>query len=236
MSSHWAAFWKDQHDAFDSIMQINTEFFADQLRKKYLTRPGMEILDYGCGPGLMIDVLAFDHKLTGVDINGSFIAQCQSKHPGAQFIEISDDAETSKAILDETLDGKQFDIVVALSILQYFRDLSQVEALMSFLHRHVKANGKVILADVIDEKSNSMADAGSLMLWAIRKRKVWSLIGFIKYLMTSEYRKISREHKLLMLPARSVHELAIKIGFSIESVNGLTIHPSRTNYVLTRIE
>ncbi|MEJ7645148.1 MAG: methyltransferase domain-containing protein [Chryseolinea sp.] len=234
MSSEWATFWKDQDDAFDSIMQINTEFFADQLRKKYLIRPGMEILDYGCGPGLMIDVLAFDHKLTGVDINGSFIGQCQLKHPKAQFIEISDDPETTKAILDENLRGKQFDIVVALSILQYFQDLSQVEALLALLNRLIKVNGKVILADVSDENSNSMADAGSLLLWAFRKRKVRSFIGFINYLMTSEYRKISREHKLLMLSEGSVKDLALKTGFSVDVVNGLTIHPSRTNYVLTR--
>jgi 2-polyprenyl-3-methyl-5-hydroxy-6-metoxy-1,4-benzoquinol methylase len=234
MASGWAGFWSDQHDAFNSIMKINTEFFAHQLQKKFLATPGMQILDYGCGPGLMADVFARNSVFTGVDINDSFIRQCQVKHPESKFLRISEDLSASKIILDKHIRPNQFDIVVVLSIIQYFPAFTQVEALLALLREYTKANGKVILADVIDDDSKSWMDAGSLFVHAIRKNKLPSFIKFIQYLLTSDYRELSRTRKLLTVSQRDINQAATKFGFNLEVMKGMTIHPSRRNYILTK--
>lgn len=232
--NEWSGFWKTEGEAFSSIMKINTNYFALQLTRRLDVRTTDEILDYGCGPGLLADVLIPDgFHVQGVDINDFFVAECKRKYPDHNFLTISTELPATDQTLFKAFGEKKFDRIILLSILQYFKDHDEIELLLKMLQKYIKPGGMIILADVIDERTSSIKDLISLAYRSVITGKIVSLFRFVSYLLFSNYRKISRSRPLLALPSETVQTIASRSSFSVREVDGLTIHASRTNYILT---
>lgn len=236
MTSGWDNFWKGQKDSFGEIMRINTDFFGQQLARRLSLRPGDQILDYGCGPGYLADYFAGRNiSIVGADINEFFIAQCRSNHPDTLFIPITTDPARNQAILKTQLADRKFDYIVLLSIAQYFKDLDTLDRVVHLLTPFVAEGGRIIIADVIDEQTSAVRDVLSLFIHCLRKGRLVRFTRFILYLLFSDYRTISRNTELLKIPESFIAQTAIACGLYHEKVSGLTIHPTRTTYVLTRV-
>lgn len=234
-TSGWVNFWKDQKDSFYETMRINTVFFARQLEKLFHIKPSDQILDYGCGPGFLAD--AFGEKkisITGADINHFFIEQCKRNHAGSLFIYISTDIEETKRVFKEQLGAKKFDFIILLSITQYFDNVTVLDGVVKMLLSYLGENGKMIIGDVSDENTSSYRDALSLLFQCIKNGKPLAFFKFIFYLLFSSYNKLSKKEKLLKLSAQSIGQLAADNSLNYKKVEGLTIHASRTNYVLSK--
>ena len=234
-SSGWNTYWQNQGESFNAAMKIATGFFASQMETVFHINSNNEIFDYGCGPGFLIDGLAPRTKsIVGADINVFFLEQCRKNHPASLFINITTDVETNRRILNEQLEGRKFDYVVLLSISQYFKNMQELEKVVGMLFSCCKENGKIIVADVIDQNTSSLRDAISLFLHCLRKGKVMVFFSFMFYLLFSDYRKLSQKMKLLRVPEKAVSQMADRNGWHYKKIEGLTIHSSRTNYVFAR--
>ena len=234
-TSGWVNFWKDQKESFYETMRINTVFFARQLEKLFHIKPSHQILDYGCGPGFLADALGEKNiSITGADINHFFIEQCKRNHAGSLFLYISTDIEETKKIFEEQLGKKKFDFIILLSITQYFDNVTVLDTVVKMLVRYLSENGKIIVADVSDENTSSYRDALSLLFQCIKNGKPLAFFKFIFYLLFSSYNKLSKKEKLLKLSEQSIGQLAADNSLSYKKVEGLTIHASRTNYVLSK--
>ncbi|MBO9203664.1 MULTISPECIES: class I SAM-dependent methyltransferase [Niastella] len=230
----WGNFWQDQRQSFYAVMKMATSYFVSKFEKQYSLKPTDEIFDYGCGPGFVADSLAGrDSKITGADINDFFIAECRKNHPGGQFMVITTNTADNKKILEEQLSGRQFDYILLLSIIQYFKSSNDLDEVIDLLRGYLKASGKLIIADVLDENTSSIKDAFSLLMHCIRKGRIGAFVGFISYLMFSDYRKISKQNKLLLFSEETIRAIAASNGLRCEKVNGLTLQKSRSNYVLS---
>lgn len=231
----WGNFWKDQRQSFLAAMQIATGFFARQIHKRYQLQPADEIFDYGCGPGFVADVLAAQNiTLTGADINEFYIAQCRQHHPRSTFFNITTEVTANTQILARELQTKQFDTIIILSVAQYLKDTKELEQVLQMLQRYMKPQGRIILADIIDEKTSSVKDALSLLWYYVRIGKVPTFIRFMSYLFLSDYRKISGKMPLLLVPEAAIQTIAAGNGLAYEKVKGLTVQPTRCSYVFTR--
>ncbi len=232
----WDNFWQGQKESFNEVMTIGTHYFGDQLLKRFGISPVHSILDYGCGPGLLADHLALRQiTIAGVDINTYFIDQCRQKHPGATFIAIATDPDQNKDILAGQLAESEFDFIILLSIAQYFSDVSMLGKVVQSVLPYLKLGGRLIVADVIDTRTSGIRDASALLVHCIRKGRIVAFTRFIAYLLFSDYRKISRNTELLKISAADIHRIAVAHGLQDERIDGLTIHPSRTSYVLTKV-
>jgi len=146
----WDNFWRDQKQSFNTVMKIGTTFFAIQLERQFQLKPTDQILDYGCGPAFLADYLIPKNiSVTGADINKSFITESQKHHPSCLFINITADAKTNKKILHDHLGTKQFDFIILLSIIQYFKNNNELEDVIRLLRYYLKKEGSLILADVL---------------------------------------------------------------------------------------
>jgi len=233
-STTWDKFWKDQRQSFYAAMKIATGYFVTQLEKLYQLKPTSAIFDYGCGPGFVADSLADKSiQITGADINEFFIEECRKNHPASLFMVITTDISTNKNILGEQLKEKRFDYILLLSVAQYFKNTGELEELIRMLRFYMKENGKIIVADVIDENTSSIRDALSLLLHYIKIGKVPTFFRFMFYLMFSNYRKISGKMPLLKISEQSIRNIAANNSLEYEKVKGLTIQPTRSNYILS---
>ena len=230
----WGNFWKDQRQSFYAVMKMATGYFVSKFEKLYPLQPTDELFDYGCGPGFVADSLAARNiQLTGADINDFFIDECRKNHPAARFILITTDAATNKKILGEVLKGKQFDYILLLSIVQYFKSANDLDEVIGLLRNYLKPSGKLIIADVLDENTSSLKDAFSLFVHCIKKGRIGAFVGFISYLLFSDYRKISKQNKLLLVSEPTIRAIATRLELHCEKVNGLTLQKSRSNYILS---
>jgi len=230
----WGNFWKDQRQSFYSVMKMATGYFVSKFEKLYPLHPTDELLDYGCGPGFVADSLAEKNiQLIGADINDFFIEECRKNHPASRFLLITTDAATNKNILGEALNGKQFDYILLLSIIQYFKSVNDLDEVIDLLRRYLKPQGKLIIADVLDENTSSVRDAFSLLMHCVKKGRIGAFAGFISYLVFSDYRKISKQNKLLLVSEPTIRAIATRLGLHCEKVNGLTLQKSRSNYILS---
>ena len=81
-SGDWGKFWETQKTAFYEVMKIATQGFARNLVATCQINASHHILDYGCGPGFLIDDLQYTSpQIAGADINPFFIEQARQNHP-----------------------------------------------------------------------------------------------------------------------------------------------------------
>ncbi|THU35959.1 methyltransferase domain-containing protein [Niastella caeni] len=233
-STGWDNFWKDQRQSFYAVMRMATAYCVTQLEKVYHLKPTDEILDYGCGPGFVADCLANQKiQITGADINEFFIEECRKNHPASLFLLITTDITANKKILDEQLKEQKFDYILLLSVAQYFNSANDLEQLIGLLSTYMKESGRLIIADVLDENTSSIKDAITLFLHCIKKGRVGAFVGFMSYLMFSNYRTISKQNKLLQVPEQAIRDMAMRNALQCEKVKGLTLQKSRSNYILS---
>ena len=231
----WDTFWKNERHAFSKVMKIGTTYFCAQLSEFLGIKKGDGILDYGCGPGFVADFFKTrEVSVTGVDINDFFIQECRSKHANSIFIKIESNAEANRSIFERDLKGKKFDLIIFLSISQYFKNLEDLEGVLKSVLPYTKASGKIILADVIDPKSSNFKDAISLFRRCLSAGKIDAYFAFMFYLLSSSYRKLSQNVKLLKISRQSLSTIADKNHLNLQQVKNLTIHSTRPNYILTK--
>ncbi|MFL5744963.1 MAG: class I SAM-dependent methyltransferase [Niastella sp.] len=230
----WGNFWQDQRLSFYAVMKMATSYFVLKFEKLYPLQPTDQLFDYGCGPGFVADSLATKSiQLTGADINDFFIKECRKNHPASRFLLITTDTATNKKILGEALNGKHFDYILLLSIIQYFKSANDLDEVIGMLRHYLKPQGKLIIADVLDENTSSLKDAFSLLMYCIKRGRIGAFAGFISYLLFSDYRKISKQNKLLLVSENTIRAIATRLGLHCEKVNGLTLQRSRSNYILS---
>ena len=234
-SESWSRFWLNQEQSFFTIMRISTSYLATQIEKHLQLNRESKILDYGCGPGFLADSLS-QHGIIadGADINPYFIAQCKSNHPHSIFLGITTDFEDCRILFERELREKKFDVIVILSIVQYFKNESEVKALIKLLLPFLSKRGKIVIADCLTDENSSVRDALSLFYHCVKIGEVLAFLRFIVYLMFSDYRKLSNTLKLLKISKQNISEISLANGLSCREVAGLTIHPTRVNFILSK--
>jgi 2-polyprenyl-3-methyl-5-hydroxy-6-metoxy-1,4-benzoquinol methylase len=231
----WDSFWKAQRHSFDEVMKVSTHHFARKIEKSLQLGPADEILDYGCGPGFLLDYFSGRKiSVTGVDINDFYIDQARKNHPASILIQITSDTTANESILNKYLHGKKFNYIILLSIVQYFQNMSEIEKVIKMLVPYLKKDGKIVLADIVDQNTSAIRDTLAIFFECVSRGKTISFFKFIYYLMFSSYNKFSRKVHLFKLPEGALTQLASNYSLNCQKVNGLTLHPSRTTYILTK--
>lgn len=230
--STWSHFWKAERHAFDDVMRLATQYFANQFCKAFPVSAATSVLDYGCGPGFLADALIpLGVKFSGADINPYFIDRCRQHHPDSGFFCIQTDPSANVAILQRLIPAP-VDYIILLSISQYLSSPAELEQIVSILKPYLKPSGSMIIADVVDENTRSYRDALSLLYHAAASRKLGGFLRFMRYVLRSEYARISKTTHLQFIPERFMIDMCSRQHLGCRRVSGLTFHPTRKNYVL----
>jgi len=118
------------------------------LRRWNLSIEGTTVLDLGCGTGGLTVALAEQGAIcVGVDLDVSFIAlasQMAADHgAGAEFVSVD---VLNFEQLDQSFEGRWFDLVILSEFVEHLINLGNVVRLMSWLRNHLTPRGSIYVS------------------------------------------------------------------------------------------
>lgn len=234
--SDWRSFWSKNPKLFGIVMQKNAVYFADKLLKRKVIQSTDRLLDIGCGPGFLASELQDKVKsYFGVDISENCIQTCREKFEGktnVQFMQIAS-AENKNSLDHFENNNIQFDVIVILSVVQYFSDIAKVEVLLSHCKKILAPNGKIILADVIQSEKGLLRDAFSVLIDSIQKNYFFSFLRFMYEARFSKYNELRIKHHLLNVSEEALENICKNVGLQYALMPTCTLQHSRVSYCIT---
>jgi len=166
-----AAEWWNPKGPFGALHRMNPvrlQFIRDFALRHFRTKParplaGLEVLDLGCGGGLVSAPLArMGAKLKAVDAAPEAIGAAQA-YAARAGLDIAFEQNTGEALVER---GDTFDLVTALEIVEH---VSDVNAFLSAASALVKPGGALILSTINrTQKARALAIVGAerILKWA----------------------------------------------------------------------
>jgi 2-polyprenyl-6-hydroxyphenyl methylase / 3-demethylubiquinone-9 3-methyltransferase len=179
--SRIAAEWWDPHGKFKPLHRINP-LRIDYIRRQVCAHfnrtdsgmtplAGLGLVDIGCGGGLIAEPMArLGANVTGVDASEKNIAVA-SVHAQQSGLTVHYTASTAE---DLAAQGVQFDVVLALEIIEHVADVNLFYQAITQL---IKPDGILVLSTINQTpKSYAMAIVGAeyVLRWLPRGTHQWS--------------------------------------------------------------
>ena len=233
----WGNYWKENPKLFMKVMEKSTEFVAEKLEIHQLIDHSTNLFDFGCGPGYLANALKGKvNSFYGVDISDKYIEIATQKctdTPRFSFRTLPlEQSISSLSLLKQ--EGRQFDTIIILSVIQYFKNKAEVLQLLTNCRELLAADGKIILADVIENENGLWQDAFSVMLDSIKKGYLFAFIQFMWRAKLSKYNSLRKTHQLFMLSKDEVAEIAKEAHLQSTILPSITLQSSRISYCLSR--
>ncbi len=217
--SAMAAEWWDADGKFRPLHRLNPTrlgFIRDRLAGHFGRDPlgesplaGLEILDIGCGGGLLAEPLTrLGARVTGIDAAAQSI-EIAGLHAAESGLEIDYRAATAEALADR---GESFDAVLNMEVVEHVAD---VEAFMTASAALIKPGGATIVATLSrTPKSFLLAIVGAeyLLRWLPRGTHDWR-----RFLRPSELARALRA-----------------AGLEVAEISGVTYNPLSDAWRLSR--
>jgi SAM-dependent methyltransferase len=184
----WIDYWNGDHPIYvnDRHKALHAAGIARDFRR-HLTRPGMRVLDHGCGEALYAEEVARSAgRLYLSDAAPAVRQRLAERVAGTGNIEVLDQNGV------EALPDGSLDLIVANSLLQYLSppDLS---GLLALWRRKLAADGRLLLADVVPPDLSPATDAMALLGFAARGGFLTAaMLGLLRTAL-SDYRKLRGE-------------------------------------------
>jgi SAM-dependent methyltransferase len=187
---------------------------------RFLLRPGLRILELGCGDGDLLASLNPGEGV-GVDFSEAMVDVARQRHPGLRFV-VADAHDLAQ------LDGP-FDAIILSDLVN---DAWDVQQLFSGLHRLCHANTRIVLnfySRLWEVPLKAAAQAG--MARAVLKQNWLTVDDVVNLLHLSDFRAIRTWQEVLCpLPLPGVAPLCNRVLVRLPGLRHLAL----SNFILAR--
>ena len=173
-------------------------------------RPEPAVLDYGCGEALeAARVAARVGRLYLYDAARPTRARLAERFAGIANVAMLDEAGL------EALAPASLDLIVVNSVIQYL-SREEISALLARSRAWLRADGLLVLADVIPPDATALADARALLGTAWRHGFLVAALLGLAATFFSDYRRLRAEAGLATFEAAEMVALLRAAGFAAE--------------------
>jgi len=154
-------------------------------------RPGMRVLDVGCGPGSIRPFLG-EVAYTGVDLNEDHIATARERGRPGDIYRVGD------VVTDLSFEAESFDRILLIGILHHI-DNDSAKILLRRLAELLVKDGRIIACDGVYLKNQRLA--AKLMLDMDAGKNVRTKQGYSELCSEAPLRvEVTVKHNLLRIP------------------------------------
>ncbi len=198
MPSTWLDFWQKENE-FDNSMSANYAYFLDRVERYAPLNKTLRVLDIGSGPANLEDAW-HDRvgELHGLDISQRYNEIARAKHAAHANV-FFHDIPTDDYLNFDVVAGKQFDLIIVMSVVQYYRDAAEVEKLLANIKALAAPGAKALVCDLIVEEG-VLGDVLSILGRSLRQGKLLSMLNLLFRLRFSSYYKVRQENGFLVIP------------------------------------
>jgi SAM-dependent methyltransferase len=206
----WIAFWNGANTIYVNSTHIAVHYgLIERGIAAHLDRPGLTVLDYGCGAALHAEGLA---RRTGRlflhDAAENVRAALRERLKGKPGLMVLDPAEIA-AMPVATLDA-----FVMVSVAQYMTR-EALEQVLVKARGWLKPDGKLILADLIPPDVSAATDALALLRLGARHGFLGASLAGLARTALSDYRTLRQKLGLTTWTEAEATALLRRLGFAV---------------------
>lgn len=229
---NWESYWSVKKPGFDYIMRNTTPVFHEKYLKRTDIKPHHVFLDFGCGPGFLIEKLPAENKIIGADISRDYIEFCEEKFRSSENIFF--ECITEKNSFQTILSKEKPDVIIAISVIQYFENNLVLKKYIDEVKNYSKENKKsiqLIIADIIPQKNSKLIDVFEVFLHSIRKGYFLDFFRFCYEVLHSDYN--SKQLKVNKTNPEFFELYAKEHHLKLEFLKNVTVNKNRYSLVFT---
>jgi 2-polyprenyl-3-methyl-5-hydroxy-6-metoxy-1,4-benzoquinol methylase len=181
---NWIDYWSQDDFWRDSpLWEINSRLFFQRVNQVIGFKKNDRVFDIGCGVGYTETVLApLVESVYAADVAEQFVATCSQKCRDLKNVRVG--RITKDRYTDLSAAGGPFTVFLCVSVVQYFKDFDEIEALVASARSMASPGAWMLIADLPLERdlAGILWDAAcsfflsvregyaSVLLWTVFKR------------------------------------------------------------------
>lgn len=232
----WFDYWC--HDIFLKkfmFWKVNAEIFSHQAHSIVHFRKNDSVLNIGCGLGHLEALLAPRVKnIYAVDISEQFVSECAERC--AQYANV-DVALLNKDYTNLCALGKSFSLILCISVVQYYNNISEIEALIASAQKIALPGARMLIADLPLTRTirGFLWDAVCIFSMSIRGGYILSLLHDVwaRWVKNSHYKALTQKITPLSFTPRDLESLIqrMKINATIIRKN-VSVYANRPSLLI----
>lgn len=228
----WLDYWGNDN-AFSPIMKCVAPHFIKTTKPLLNYNSHDVVLDIGCGPGELEYYLKdMVKEVHAVDTSEKYIDECRQRYEGEDnlfFYKLDAKNYTDLSFLI----NRDISIIICLSVVQYYRDMSEVESLIESL-KDVAGGGATFLLADLPVKRGALADIWSNLCMAAREKILIQMIRFMINIRFSNYSSVRSSKGLLCFSEELLKQLVKDTNVKAELLaDSLTFNRHRLHLLIT---
>lgn len=231
MGYNWTEYWRRKNE-FDTSMDVNFKYFLHRLPRHVKLDKTSRVLDIGSGPGHLEDAIhSVVKEIHGVDISERYNADAREKHKEHQNV-FFHDLSPVNYLNFPMFDGKKFDVIIVMSVLQYYSNKEEVIHLLKNLVTLSALNAKILLCDLIVQPS-AFKEIVEILIEYFKAGKILYALSLFARLRFSKYYQVRKTNGLLVLSEQEWKEIFVQLNLKAEFLKeNLTLHSRRKNVLI----
>lgn len=227
----WLDFWQQKNE-FDESMTANYAHFLARVERYVPLNQTLRVLDVGSGPGNLEDAWhGRVAELHGLDVSERYNQIARAKHAGHPtvfFHQLPADDYLNFGVVA----GRQFDLIIVMSVVQYYRSAAEVEQLLTNLKQLAAPGAKALICDLIVAE-NTLGDIMSILRQSFRQGQLWSMLGLMVRLRFSDYYAVRKQNGFLIVPESEWLAMCRRLGLNARFLTEpLTLQQDRRNLLI----
>jgi 2-polyprenyl-3-methyl-5-hydroxy-6-metoxy-1,4-benzoquinol methylase len=213
-------------------MAINYAYFLKKVENYIRPSSNAVVLDVGSGPGNLEDAWHNRVKeIHGLDVSERYNKIAREKHKEHRNVFFYD--LPADDYLDfSMLRSRRFDVIIVMSVLQYYRNKEEVCRLIENIRKHATPGAQLLLCDLM-VKSSFLKEIFEVLSNAMKEGKFFSTLALFFKLRFSSYYRVKKEAGFLVLSEDEWIEIIETLKLDARFIKEpLTLQQSRRNLLV----
>ncbi len=236
--SGWIEYWnQDQFWTSSELWEINARIFFNRFKAVVALQPEDEVLTVGCGTGHLESLLAPHVKsLHALDTSPRFVEMCKKNCRASANVTVR---QIEGDYTDFDFCKKNFTLFLFVSVVQYYRNIREIENMIQNAKRIARPGARLLIADIPLSRNpwQSFGDALRSILLGLREGYLYKLFkeGVLEnYFSGGDYRTFGKTAKTLIFSEKELAALIRRLNLNATIVpESLTMNAGRPGLLVS---
>ena len=232
----WIQYWnRDDFWGRLKLWELNARVFMRRAEGILEFRKEDSVLDIGSGPGALAFTLSEKvQSVLAVDTSPQFVALTRDRCRNAPNVEAT---LPGSDYTDLSVFGRRFSLLLCISVVQYYNDIDEVEALIRSAKKVALPGGRMLIADLNLKRNRIgfLGDAACSVWKSIQEGYALNLlrIAWNRWVMPSAYRNADASNQLLEFDYADIEALIARMGLKAEIIrHSFSIYANRPSLLI----